>query len=53
MDEVGFNLGVSRTGYPVQIFGTGPGPGPGGSKIFGTGPGTGRDRFWNRVPGSM
>jgi len=30
-------VGVSRTGYPVQIFGTGPG----GSKNFGTGPRTG------------
>ena len=34
-------LGVSKTGYPVQFSGTGPGPGPAGSKNFGTGPGTG------------
>ena len=54
------DLGLSRTGYPVQFSGPGPGPGPAGSKIFGTGskifgpgPGTGRNRFQNRVPGPL
>uniref|UniRef100_A0A7C9D0Q1 Uncharacterized protein n=1 Tax=Opuntia streptacantha TaxID=393608 RepID=A0A7C9D0Q1_OPUST len=57
-------IGVSGTGYPVKLYGTGPylgwtgsqnsgsRPGPSwtGSRILRPRPGTGRDRFQNRVP---